>query len=161
MASKSKSGREGKTASSSGKKGEVITVRVSPKLKYGLELLSRKQHRSVSSVVTWAIEQMMTNHDSGLFKTAIGPKSGKRKGTDEHTKEYMLEILWNVHPADRLVKLATYWPELMTYKGELLVEAIKKEGLWPAKGDSAPENLRVIWPDILFDSGTEEILFNY
>ena len=155
MASKSKSGKDGKTTSSSGTKGEVITVRLSPKLKYGLELLSRKQHRPLSSVVTWAIEQMMTSHEAGLFKTTKSLKS--RKGSDAPTEEYMLEVLWNAHQADRLVKLATYWPELMTYEEDLMVDDIKEhEWGWPKKGDSATKELRNIWSDLFFHSDTGE-----
>jgi len=155
MASKSKSGSGGETTSSSGAKSDVITVRISPKLKYGLELLSRKQHRPLSSVVTWAIEQMMTSHEAGLFKTRKSVKSGK--GTDGSTEEYMLETLWNVHPADRLVKLATHWPELMTYEEEFMVESIiDNEWGWPKKGDVATKELRNRWAALFYHSPTGE-----
>ena len=153
MASKSKSGSRsgGKTKSSSGSgaKSDVITVRLSPKLKYGLELLSRKQHRPLSSVVTWAIEQIMTNHEAGLYKTTKSIKSGK--GMDVSTEEYMFEMLWDIEPADRLVKLATHWPELMTYEEEKLIKYFKEAGSWPKKGDSATEAMQKMWPDMRID----------
>ena len=141
MASKSKSGKDGKKTSSSGTKGEVITVRLSPKLKYGLELLSRKQHRSLSSIVTWAIEQMINEREDGLY-IADGL----------HTGRYMLGLLWDVDSADRLVKISKYWPELMTYEEEMLVKIIKKEGWgWPKSGDSATEKMRQMLPNIMLD----------
>ena len=118
MASKSKSGKDGETTSSSVTKGEVITVRLSPKLKYALELLSRTQHRTQSAVVTWAIQEAI-NTDHGLLKTNI-------RGT-KISVDNMLEVLWAVHPADRLVKLAKHWPELMTYEEEL---RHRNPGLW-------------------------------
>jgi len=151
MASKSKSGSMsgGKTKSSSGSgaKSDVITVRVSPKLKHGLELLSRKQHRSLSSVVTWAVEQLVNDRDIGLFDPRNGTTLGK---------------LWHVHPADRLVKLASYWPELMTYEEELLVEQIKDEGWgWPVKKGKATQELRDNWAYIHFDHDLGKYYFGF
>ena len=139
-------------------KGDVITVRLSPKLKYGLELLSRKQHRTISSIVTWAVEQMITNHECGLFKEPKNPRPGK--GMYIPIEKYMLDVLWDVDPADRLVKLAKHWPELMTFEEELIVKTIKKEGWgWPKKGDSATEQLRQMWPDILIDPDNNDVIF--
>ena len=147
MASKSKSGSRGKTTSSSGAKSDVITVRLSPKLKYGLELLSRKQHRPLSSVVTWAVEQLLNDSDVGLCH----PRHGET-----------LEGLWHVHPADRLVKLAIRWPELMTYEEELLVEQIKDEKWgWPAGGDKATQELRDKWARIHFDHVRDKYLLAF
>jgi len=128
MASKSKSGRGSKTTSSSGAKSDVITVRLSPKLKYGLEILSRKQHRPLSSVVTWAIEQAINDPENGLYKNMS-------KGLKVAEPMQMLEVLWDVDAADRLVKLATHCPELMTYEQEKLIKAFKEGGQWPKKGD--------------------------
>jgi len=147
MASKSKSGKDGKTESGAVTKGEVITVRLSPKLKYALELLSRKQHRTQSAVVTWAIQEMI-NTDHGLLKTNI-------RGT-KFSVDNMLEVLWDVHPADRLVKIATHWPELMTYEQEKLIKAFKEGGSWPKNGDSATEAMQIMWPDMIMDPGNGE-----
>lgn len=142
MASKSKSGKDGKTESGAVTKGEVITVRLSPKLKYALELLSRKQHRTQSAVVTWAIQEMI-NTDYGLLKVTT-------RGT-KFSVDNMLEVLWDVHPADRLVKLATHWPELMTYEQEKLIKVFKEGGQWPKKGDSATEAMQKMYPDMITD----------
>jgi len=148
MASKSKSGKDGETTSSSVTKGEVITVRLSPKLKYALELLSRTQHRTQSAVVTWAIQEAI-NTDHGLLKT-------NTRGT-KISVDNMLEVLWAVHPADRLVKLAKHWPELMTYEEEFMVESIiDNDWGWPKKGDKATKELRNIWSDLFFCSETGE-----
>jgi len=148
MASKSKSGKDGKTESGAVTKGEVITVRLSPKLKYALELLSRKQHRTQSAVVTWAIQEMI-NTDHGLLKT-------NTRGT-KISVDNMLEVLWDVHPADRLVKLVTHWPELMTYEEDSMVESIiDNEWGWPKKGDRATKELRNIWSDLFFHYETGE-----
>jgi predicted HicB family RNase H-like nuclease len=44
----------------SGKRSEVVTVRLEPKLKYLAELAARKQRRSLSSYVEWAIKQSLS-----------------------------------------------------------------------------------------------------
>ena len=138
MAKKSKVGTTAKS--------DVITIRLSPKLKYGLELLAREQHRPLSSVVTWAIEQAINDPEDGLRKNMS-------KGLKVAEPKQMLDVLWDVDPADRLVKLANHWPELMDFFDEILVRAIKNNGWgWPKKGDSATEKMRQMWPDIMFDS---------
>ena len=142
----SKSGGKTKSSSGSGAKSDVLTLRLSPKLKYGLELLSRKHHRNISSTVTWAIEQAINNSEDGLRKNMS-------EGLKVAEPKQMLDVLWDVDPADRLVKLANHWPELMDLFDEILVRAIKNNGWgWPKKGDSATEKMRQMWPDIEFDS---------
>lgn len=42
---------------------ETLTVRLTPRLKYGLELLARKQHRTLAGVVAWAVEQAVNSPD--------------------------------------------------------------------------------------------------
>jgi len=146
MASKSKSGKDGKTKSSSGTKGEVITVRLGPKLKYGLDLLTRKQHRTLSSVVTWAIEQAINDPENGLYKNMS-------KGLKVAEPMQMLDVLWDIEAADRLVKIAIHWPELMTYEEELVARAAKDGGWgWPTKGDSASQQMRDFLGDIAVDA---------
>jgi RNAse (barnase) inhibitor barstar len=147
MASKSKSGsRDTTTMSSAWIKSDVITVRLNPKLKYGLELLSRKQHRNISSLVTWAIEQAINDPQDGLHKKMS-------KGLKIAEPKQMLDVLWDVDPADQLVKIATHWPELMTYDEEKLIKAFKEVGSWPKKGDSATESMQKMWPDMMIDPG--------
>jgi len=149
MAKKSKPGSSDVPpveTSSAWLKSDVITVRLNPKLKYGLEILSRKQHRNISSLVTWAIEQAINDPEDGLYKKMD-------KGLKGEDPKQMLEVLWDVDPADRLVKLATHWPELMTYKQEKLIKAFKEGGDWPKKGDSATEAMQKMWPDMLIDPG--------
>ena len=152
MAKKSKSGSSGVPPvelSSAWVKSDVITVRLNPKLKYGLELLSRKQHRNISSLVTWAIEQAINDPEDGLYKKMD-------KGLKVEDPKQMLDVIWNFDPADRLVKLATHWPELMTYEQEKLIKAFKEVGVWAKKGDSATEAMQKMWPDMIMDPGNGE-----
>jgi len=147
MASKSKSGSGSKTTSSmGGAKSNVITVRLSPKLKYGLELLSRKQHRPLSSVVTWAVEQLLNDRDVGLYNPRW---------------DTTLEDLWDVDSADRLVRLANLWPQLLTYEQEIIVKAVKENGWWPKKGVFVSESLRDTLKNAFIDPGDNSVNFNF
>ena len=52
MAEEKRKGGGGKLARS-----ETVTVRLDPKLRYLAELAARKQRRTVSSFIEWAVEQ--------------------------------------------------------------------------------------------------------
>lgn len=146
MAKKTKTKSKRKTISSPSTKGDVITVRLNPKLKYGLELLSRKQHRNISSLVTWAVEQAINDPEDGLYKNMS-------KGLKIAEPIQMLDVLWDNDPADRLVKIAIHWPELMTYEDELVAREAKDGGWgWPIKGDSASQLMRDSLGDIVMDA---------
>jgi hypothetical protein len=98
-------------------KADTITVRLSPRIKYGLELLSRMQHRTLSDVVNWAIESIMRDRQRGLF--------------DKETGVNMLEQAWEPHLADRIIKLAVLYPNLLNYEEELLWKLIQEhEVFW-------------------------------
>jgi hypothetical protein len=99
-------------------KAESITVRVSPKLKFGLELLSRKQHRTLSSVVEWALEKAMQDKIEGLW--------ANKKYSEE--KVYILDEVWDIDEPDRLVNLAFEFPNLLTYEEEVLWKLIRENG---------------------------------
>ena len=46
-------------SSDSKRKSEVVTVRLDPKLKYVAELAARRQRRTLSSYIEWAIEDSL------------------------------------------------------------------------------------------------------
>ena len=95
---------------SSQPKGESITIRVNPKIKYGVELLSRKQHRSLTSVVEWAIDKALKDSQDGFFfpDELYDPVTGRRSSD-------ALELLWDPDEISRFIKLAYGWKSLMTY----------------------------------------------
>jgi len=100
--------------------------------------------------VTWAIEQASNDPENGLYKNMS-------KGLKMAAPMQMMEVLWDIHPADRLVKLAAHWPELLTYEEEKLIKAFKEPpGSWPKKGDSATEAMQKMWPDMIMDPGNGE-----
>lgn len=99
-------------------KGESITIRVSPKIKWGVELLSRKQHRSVTSVVEWALDKALKLEDEGLC-------SYDQNG---QLVENILEEVWDPDIVYRLINLACGYQYLMTYEEEMLWKGMIRRG---------------------------------
>ena len=75
-------------------KSNSLTVRLEPKLRYGLELLARKQRRNLSGVVEWALLCQINSKDDGID----------------------LEKLWDVDEVGRINCLSKYAPELLTFE---------------------------------------------
>lgn len=81
-------------------KTEALSIRIDPRLRYGLELLARQQRRSVTGVVEWAIDQALRNETV----------------TDSGTSfDQLVKDLWSPNEVERLVNLARTFPDLMTY----------------------------------------------
>jgi len=98
-------------------RSETVTVRFDPKLRYMAELAARKHRRTLSSFVEWAVEQ-------GLDRVCLNDETGITLG-------HMIGKLWDIDEADRLVKLALRYPELLTHDEQLIWKLIKDNGyLW-------------------------------
>lgn len=95
---------------------QTVTVRFDPKLRYLTELAARKQRRTVSSYIEWAVEQ-------SLAKIYIEePTSYNTEGVSMSEKS---ESLWDVDDSERFIKLALFYPELLTHEEQLIWRAIK------------------------------------
>ena len=99
-------------------KAESITVRLDPKIRYGLELLARKQRRNLSSVVEWALHKAIHDQDNGLAEK-------DENGIDEN----LLYQLWDVEESDRFYLMALTRPDLLTFEEEHLIKLIR-ESAW-------------------------------
>ncbi len=84
-------------------KTESLTVRIHPQIKYALELLSRKQHRSLTGVVEWGLSKILQNE---LSNAGIN-----------------LEDLYHTQEIERIRRLGDNhhdlltWEELEVYEG--------------------------------------------
>lgn len=89
-------------------RSETVSVRLDPKLRYLADLAARKQRRTVSSFIEWAVEQSLRE-----VKLYIG--SGYQ---DDHDVSVDDEAnnLWDVDESERFVKLAIKYPELLTHQ---------------------------------------------
>jgi hypothetical protein len=99
-------------------KVETLTIRMSPKIKYGLEILSRKQHRTLTSVAEWALDRVLNDRNEGLWMT---------EGNETFN---LLERIWDPIEPDRFIKLALQFPTLLTYEEELLWKVVCENGFF-------------------------------
>jgi hypothetical protein len=107
-------------------RSETVTVRLDPKLRYLAELAARKQRRTVSSFVEWAIEESLKNvclDGGGEFSRSVAHVSSE---------------LWDVDEPDRFAKLALHYPEMLTHDEQVLWKLIRENGaLWRGHYDQA------------------------
>ena len=121
---KKKGGDDGGDVKKIGKKGgggklsrsETVTVRLDPKLRFAAELAARKHRRTLSSFIEWAVEESVQNVClDGLEATAYGA----------------IDLVWDVDESDKFVKMALYYPNLLTHEEEVLWKLIRENGyLW-------------------------------
>lgn len=129
-------------------RSETVTVRLDPKLRYLAELAARKQRRTVSSFIEWAVEE-------ALCQVNLREESGD--SADDYSRALsvgaMADGLWNVDEADRFIKLVTQFPELLTHDEQVLWKRINEETYLSLPQKTGPDVLqiallRVIWDDL-------------
>ena len=104
---KESSGHNGNT-----RQADTLTVRMSPRTKYGLDLIARSHGRTLASIAEWpCIEGMKTQQ-------LTSPHGDKRP------VEHVLEELWDPHEPHRFVKLALHDPSLLDYHESLIWKVI-------------------------------------
>lgn len=101
------------------RKTETLSLRIDPKTRYGLELLSRLQRRSATGVVEWSL---MTAFLSEGVRDADGRGSSIADAMD---------TLWQPDEPSRLIAMAFFYPALLTYEEERIFAVIKAtDDMW-------------------------------
>lgn len=95
-------------------RSETVSVRLDPKLRYLADLAARRQRRSLSSYIEWAIED-------SLKHCALDLNSGVVLADEA-------EALWDVDDADRFARLALRHPELLTHDEQVLWKLVRDNG---------------------------------
>jgi len=108
MQKKISSGRGGKL-----RRTEAVTVRLDEKTRYLSELAARAQRRTLSSFIESAV-------DESLGRTTLVD----RNKIERNLKAFSLE-LWDVDEADRFLKLAEHFPDLLTYEEQVCLKLIQ------------------------------------
>jgi len=107
-------------------RSEVVTVRFDPKLRFAAELAARKQRRTVSSFIEWAVDEALDKVESG-------------KGSKETVRQAVNKI-WDVDEVDRFINLVRSYPEFLTHDEEKLWKVICNfENFWMLKPDRDKE----------------------
>jgi hypothetical protein len=99
------------------KRSETVSVRLDPKLRYLAEIAARKQRRTVSSFIEWAIEDSLNRVP--LWE---GPNGASRSVLDAATQ------LWDVDECDRFAKLGFNFPDLMTHQEQVVWKLVRENG---------------------------------
>jgi hypothetical protein len=124
VAPKSPIGKQAKT--------ESITIRIAPKTKYGLDLLARRQHRTLTSVIEWIVNRSFEHGD--LADVAA-----------------VLEQTWSPYESDRVMRLAKRFPQYLSYEEELLFKFIESTPelcrARPQEGEPMHTALAVLSPE--------------
>jgi len=102
---------------------KVVGVRLDPKLRYLAELAARKQRRSISSFIEWAIEE-------SLHRIYLREGSGYKNDSGTTISDDA-EVLWDVDEADRFAILAFRYPEMLTHDEQIIWKLVRENGwLW-------------------------------
>lgn len=99
---------------------QTVTVRFDPKLRYLTELAARKQRRTVSSYIEWAVQESLSN----LYLQESGGSGRGVTIADE------AEGLWDVDDTEKFVRLVLAYPELLTHEEQLLWRVLKDSKLF-------------------------------
>lgn len=133
------------------RRSETVSVRLDPKLRYLAELAARKQRRTLSSFIEWAIGDALNRvylHDAPAFQMSVNDAA---------------ENLWDVDDADRFAKLALCAPEMLDHQQQIVWKLIRESGyfwfghhsrttgewLWQVEENKLIfERLREQWPTL-------------
>ena len=139
MAEEKRKGGGGKLARS-----ETVTVRLDQKLRYLAELAARKQRRTVSSFIEWAVEQSFSGVN--LYQGT------GYNGDDNVTVEHEAARLWDIDDAERFVRLAILYPDLLTHDGQVRWKVLTDSGILTPARQRIGMSKQVSWQwDILED----------
>lgn len=121
----------------------VVTLRVSPKMRFGLELLAHERGETLTEVVTWAVSEMFATEQVGLLRFASGESMATR----------VLDRVWSPHEHERVVRLGMYFPEFMNDRQRYLWSRVRESRKYWKTGN-APSNPvpdDVDWPVVADD----------
>lgn len=105
-------------------------MRMSPRTKYGLDLIARSQRRTLASIAEWLCIK-------GMKAQQVVSHRG-----DKCTVDNLLEKLWDPLDADRVVKPAGHDPSLLDYYESLMWKVIDEApSFWKPTNKSGDKKL--------------------
>lgn len=134
-------------------KSETISVRLSPKHRYAVELLARSDRIGVSAVIEALIRER--------FRSTFGPPQDMPPAERQAAKlahalrqgvsdaESLLQRTWDPRPSDRFVSIALLAPWLMTEEEELQWKLIKEAPTFWKGSEPRRDLIRTHWEAIL------------
>ena len=98
------------------RKTETLTLRLDPKVKMMIELISRIRRQSITGVVEAAIEETAFDLDAPFFD---------RGEIHNHTLAVIFSEVWSSDESERFINMCYHFPTLLTYEEQRIWETIK------------------------------------
>ena len=112
-------------------KGDRLNLRISTKMRYGLELLARKEGKTISALFEEVAASLLVDRLTKLRK-----KPGARKMEEVS----ILDETWDILDADRLVKLAQLAPDYLSDRDRTIWKVIcEHPGYWRDEARQIPD----------------------
>lgn len=102
-----------------GAKTSTLSVRLTPKMRFGLEMMARLHRDTIPEIVSRAINDVFSSELEGLWDNEGHVESGG--------KRHLLNLLWADRPSDRLANIAFHCPDLLSTAELRLWTKIKSE----------------------------------
>lgn len=128
-------GGAGRVDLGSRNKSEVITIRITPKAKFGLEVMARMCNRSVAQTVEFAIQRLLDE-----------PHRQRPPLEGSDYAHAVIEELWSPHRGERLLKMVFKHPELLSYDEEVAWNKLLRSGALDAYISNAGAASREMLP---------------
>lgn len=111
---KNPNGRGGKL-----NRSEIVHLRLNPKLRYALDILSKNENRTVSSAIETLVSEGIKNHS-----ILVEGKNDKISIAD------ILERTWDADEAVRFVKTAFNMPHILSHQEEQVWSFVKRSNYY-------------------------------
>lgn len=112
------------------RKTETLTLRLDPKVKMMIELISRIRRQSITGVIESAIEEIASNTDTPFSV------DGRTRSSDVST---MMRDLWSTDESERFINLCYHCPALMTYEEQRIWETVKASAIFDGNVEGAAQ----------------------
>jgi len=134
---------------SKAERGDTLTLRISSKDKFALELLAQKNDSTLSYIVMEALRKPL--------KDGLTIERGKGR---QKNRIYVPDIAYDPLLPDRLVKLSMAAPKLLSDRQQVEWKIIQENsGYWTTNGSPEYKKIRDAWDDI--QKLTDEALDTY
>lgn len=104
-------------------KAETLSLRISPDLKFGLELLSRVEERSLTTEVEKALRELFAN--TPIDCSYLGFENGGR--VPDLQFEDVLDMIYSPDAPTRLIRTSVAFPHLLNQKEKVILELLRTD----------------------------------
>ena len=116
----------GRPTGPDGARTAVVTVRLTPRVKFGLDMLSRLHRMSVPELLTIAVDDLFGSEIYGLWDDEMEPVEYE-KGQFINPRRNLLKVLWAERASDRFANIGLHKIELFDVSEKQLWNTIKSE----------------------------------